>query len=143
MAYPDPNPPASPEAVAALLDAAIDPCDRALIALVGRAGLRPREACALRIDHVRAGGRAIVAPCSSGPLQRVVTLAPAVRQAVLDACGSRSVGAALLVSPDGKEFNPALAVRRLADLGERAGIQGPVPTPPQLRAFALASAPAI
>lgn len=134
MAYRDPNPPASPEHVDALLAAATDPCDRALVALVALAGLRPWEACALTVDDVRASGGALRP--GRGSVRRLVVLTPEVAGALRLAAGDRVAGQ-VLVEPDGADLSPLRAVDRLSRLATVAGVS-PAPTLPQLRAHALA-----
>lgn len=132
MAYHTPNPPALDETVAALNAVAHATCDRALLALVAGLGLRPWEACALRLRDVAADG-SHVRP-GRGMLRRVVLTheyAPALMAAV-----GRRAGGTLLVTPDGQEVSPRLAVRRLDALARAAGL-APGPTLPQLRARAL------
>ena len=140
MAPRDPNAPAPPEHVAALLAAATAPCDRALIALVAHAGLRASDACALRVEDV-AGDTARLAASRATPLRRLVSLAPepalaqaGVAQAVRTAAGDRTAGP-LLVTQTGTPLDPRRAVARLKALARRAGIK-PAPTLPQLRAHA-------
>lgn len=132
VAYRDPNPPASAEDVAALRNAATDSCDRALVALVARAGLRPHDACALTVDDVRASGGALRP--GRGVVRPLVLLAPEVAEIVRDAAGDRPTGP-LLVEPDGTALTPQRAVARLRRLADAANLHPP-PTLPQLRAYA-------
>ena len=127
----DPNTPAAPEVLAALFAAATAPCDRALLALVADAGLRPWEACALAVSDVAAGGSS-VRP-GRGPLRRVV-LTGDHAAALVAAVGGRADGP-LLVTARGRPVGPSVAARRLAALAKRAGVC-PAPTLPQLRAAA-------
>ena len=136
MAPRDPNAPAPPEHVAALLAAATAPCDRALVALVAHAGLRASDASVLRIEDV-AGDTARLGASKATPLRRLAPLPPAVAEAVRLAAGDRTTGP-LLVTRTGTPLDPRRAVARLKVLAWQAGID-PAPTLPQLRAHALAN----
>lgn len=138
MAYRDPNTPASVDVVAALLAAATDPCDRALVALVALAGLRPWEACALTVDDVRGAGTALRP--GHGAVRRLILVVPEVAEAVRAAAGDRASGQ-VLVEPDGAALSPVRAVDRLGRLADAADVS-PSPTLPQLRAYANVTATA-
>ena len=136
----DPNIPALSETVAALLAAATAPCDRALVALVAHAGLRPIEACGLRVEDV-VGGAVRLGASENTAVQRLALLSPDVFAVVRTAAGDR-VDGPLLITRSGTPLDPRTAVARvkaLARVAEIDGIDGTdAPTLPQLRAYALA-----
>jgi integrase/recombinase XerD len=100
-----------------------DPCDFALVAMLGLLGLRIFEATSADIgDLGEEHGHRVLRVCSKGTKVVLVPLPSAVGRAVDRATGSRVRGPILLNSR-GTRMGRHAATRRLHHLAETAGIQ--------------------
>jgi integrase len=110
----------------ALLTAAresTNPCDFALVALLGLLGLRIFEATGTDIaDLGEEHGHRVLRVCGKGTKIVLVPLPPAVGRAIDRAVGDRTRGPILLNSRS-KRMDRHAATRRLRHLAETAGIQ--------------------
>jgi integrase/recombinase XerD len=110
----------------ALLTAAresADPCDFALVAMLGLLGLRIFEATGTDIaDLGEEHGHRVLRVCGKGTKVVLVPLPPAVGRAIDRAAGDRTRGPILLNSR-GTRMDRHAATRRLQHLAETAGIQ--------------------
>jgi site-specific recombinase XerD len=110
----------------ALLTAAREspnPCDFALVAMLGLLGLRIFEATAADIaDLGEEHGHRVLRVCGKGTKIVLVPLPPAVGRAIDWAIGSRTRGPILLNSRS-KRMDRHAATRRLRRLAETSGIQ--------------------
>jgi integrase/recombinase XerD len=110
----------------ALLTAAresANPCDFALVAMLGLLGLRIFEATGTDIaDLGEEHGHRVLRVCGKGTKVVLVPLPPAVGRAIDRAAGDRTRGPILLNSR-GTRMDRHAATRRLQHLAETAGIQ--------------------
>jgi integrase/recombinase XerD len=110
----------------ALLTAAresLNPCDFALVAMLGLLGLRIFEATGTDItDLGEEQGHQVLRVCGQGTKIVLVPLPPAVGRAIDRAVGGRTRGPVLLDSR-GTRMDRRAATRRLQHLAETAGIQ--------------------
>ena len=110
----------------ALLTAArqsADPCDFALVAMLGLLGLRIFEATAADIaDLGEEHGHRVLRVCGKGTKVVLVPLPPAVGRAIDQAIGSRTRGP-ILLSSRGTRMDRHAATRRLRRLAGTAGIR--------------------
>ena len=110
----------------ALLTAAresTNPCDFALVAMLGLLGLRIFEATAADIaDLGEEHGHRVLRVCGKGTKVVLVPLPPAVGRAIDRAAGSR-VGGPILLNTRGSRMDRHAATRRLHHLAETARIQ--------------------
>ena len=110
----------------ALLTAAresTNPCDFALVAMLGLLGLRIFEATGADIaDLGEEHGHRVLRVCGKGTKIVLVPLPPAVGRAIDRAVGSRTCGPVLL-NRRGTRMDRHAATRRLHQLAETAGIQ--------------------
>jgi len=97
-------------------------CDFALVAMLGRLGLRIFEAGADIADLGEEHGRRVLRVCGKGTKVVLVPLPPAVGRAIDRAIGDRTRGPVLLNTRGGRMDRHA-ATRRLHQLAEAAGIQ--------------------
>jgi integrase/recombinase XerD len=123
----------------ALLTAALEsanPCDFALVAMLGLLGLRIFEATSADIaDLGEEHGHRVLRVCGKGTKIVLVPLPPAVGRAIDRAVGLRARGAILLNSR-GARMDRHAATRRLRHLAETAGIHrlgAPAHAPSHLR----------
>jgi integrase/recombinase XerD len=120
----------------ALLTAAresANPCDFALVAMLGLLGLRIFEATAADIaDLGEEHGHRVLRVCGKGTKIVLVPLPPAVGRAIDQGVGSRVRGPILLNSHSTRMDRHA-ATRRLRHLAETADIQVTRPHPHMLR----------
>jgi integrase/recombinase XerD len=110
----------------ALLNAARDsanPCDFALVAMLGLPGLRIFEATGADIaDLGEEHGHRVLRVCGKGTKVVLVPLPPAVGRAIDRATGLRDRGP-ILLNTRGARMGRHAATRRLRHLAEAAGIQ--------------------
>ena len=110
----------------ALLTAAresTNPCDFALVAMLGLLGLRIFEATSANIaDLGEEHGHRVLRVCGKGTKVVLVPLPPAVGRAIDRAAGSRT-GGPILLNTRGAPMDRHAATRRLHRLAESAGIQ--------------------
>ena len=110
----------------ALLTAAresANPCDFALVAMLGLLGLRIFEATSADIaDLGEEHGHRVLRVCGKGTKIVLVPLPPAVGRAIDRAVGSRARGP-ILLNTRGARLDRHAATRRLRHLAEAAGIQ--------------------
>ena len=100
-----------------------DPCDFALVAMLGLLGLRIFEATAADIaDLGEEHGHRVLRVCGKGTRIVLVPLPPAVGRAIDRAAGDRTRGPILLNS-HGARMDRHAATRRLRRLAATAGIQ--------------------
>jgi site-specific recombinase XerD len=100
-----------------------DPCDFALVAMLGLLGLRIFEATGADIAGLgEEHGHRVLRVCGKGTKIVLVPLPPAVGRAIDRAIGDRERGPILLNSRDARMDRHA-ATRRLHRLAEAAGIQ--------------------
>jgi integrase/recombinase XerD len=120
----------------ALLTAArqsANPCDFALVAMLGLLGLRIFEATGADIgDLGEEHGHRALRVCGKGTKVVLVPLPPAVGRAIDQAIGARSSGPILLNSR-GARMDRHAATRRLRRLAEAAGVRITRPHPHMLR----------
>ena len=100
-----------------------DPCDFALVAMLGLLGLRIFEATSADIaDLGEEHGHRVLRVCGKGTKIVLVPLPPAVGRAIDRAVGSRTRGP-ILINSRGTRMDRHTATRRLHRLAEAAGIQ--------------------
>ena len=100
-----------------------NPCDFALVAMLGLLGLRIFEATAADIaDLGEEHGHRVLRVCGKGTKVVLVALPPAVGRAIDRAIGSRDRGP-ILLNTRGSRMNRHAATRRLRHLAETAGIR--------------------
>ena len=100
-----------------------DPCDFALVAMLGLLGLRIFEATGADIaDLGEEHGHRVLRVCGKGTKIVLVPLPPAVGRAIDRAIGNRTRGPVLLNSR-GARMDRHAATRRLRRLAETAGIR--------------------
>ena len=120
----------------ALLTAARDsanPCDFALVAMLGLLGLRIFEATGADIAGLgEEHGHRVLSVCGKGSKTVLIPLPPAVGRAIDRAIGSRTHGPILLNSR-GARMDRHAATRRLRRLAETAGVPITRPHPHMLR----------
>ena len=110
-----------------------NPCDFALVAMLGLLGLRIFEATAADIaDLGEEHGHRVLRVCGKGGKVVLVSLPPAVSRAIDRAVGTRSSGPILLNSR-GTGMDRHAATRRLRRLAETAGVRITRPHPHMLR----------
>ena len=103
--------------------AVANPCDFALVAMLGLLGLRIFEATAADIaDLGEEHGHRVLRVCGKGTKIVLVPLPPAVGRAIDRAVGSRARGP-ILLNTRGTRMDRHAATRRLRHLAETAGIQ--------------------
>jgi integrase/recombinase XerD len=119
-----------------LLTAARDsanPCDFALVAMLGLLGLRIFEAAGADIaDLGEEHGHRVLRVCGKGTKIVLVPLPPAVGRAIDRATGPRTRGP-ILLNARGARMDRHAATRRLRHLAETAGIQVTTAHPHMLR----------
>ena len=120
----------------ALLTAAresANPCDFALVAMLGLLGLRVFEATAANIaDLGEEHGHRVLRVCGKGTKVVLVPLPPAVGRAIDRAVGLRDQGP-ILLNTRGARMDRHAATRRLRHLAQAAGIQTARAHPHMLR----------
>jgi integrase/recombinase XerD len=120
----------------ALLTAAresANPCDFALVAMLGLLGLRIFEATGADIgDLGEEHGHRVLRVCGKGTKTVLVPLPPAVGRAIDRATGARTRGPVLL-NTRGARMDRHAAIRRLRRLAETAGVRITRPHPHMLR----------
>jgi len=110
-----------------------DPCDFALVAMLGLLGLRIFEATAADIaDLGEEHGHRVLRVCGKGTKVILVPLPPAVGRAIDQAIGARTRGPVLLNSR-GARMDRHAATRRLRRLAGTGGIQTTKAHPHMLR----------
>ena len=110
-----------------------NPCDFALVAMLGLLGLRIFEATGADIaDLGEEHGHRVLRVCGKGTKVVLIPLPPAVGRAIDRAIGSRAGGPILLNSRGGRMDRHA-ATRRLRRLAETAGVRIARPHPHMLR----------
>src|SRR5689334_1053018 len=120
----------------ALLTAARDsanPCDFALVAMLGLLGLRIFEATGTDIaDLGEEHGHRVLRVCGKGTKTVLIPLPPAVGRAIDRAIGTRSSGP-ILLNTRGARMDRHAATRRLQRLAATAGVRITRPHPHMLR----------
>jgi integrase/recombinase XerD len=120
----------------ALLTAAresADPCDFALVAMLGLLGLRIFEATGADINDLgEEHGHRVLRVCGKGTKVVLVPLPPAVGRAIDRAIATRTFGPVLLNSR-GARMDRHAATRRLRRLAQTAGVRITSPHPHMLR----------
>jgi integrase/recombinase XerD len=120
----------------ALLTAArqsAQPCDFALVAMLGLLGLRIFEATGADIaDLGEEHGHRVLRVCGKGAKVVLVPLPPAVGRAIDQAIGGR-LGGPILLNSRGARMDRHAATRRLRGLAEAAGVRITRPHPHMLR----------
>ena len=110
-----------------------NPCDFALVAMLGLLGLRIFEATGADIaDLGEEHGHRVLRVCGKGTKVVLVPLPPAVGRAIDRAVGARPAGPILLNSR-GARMDRHAATRRLRRLAEAAGVRITRPHPHMLR----------
>jgi integrase/recombinase XerD len=110
-----------------------NPCDFALVAMLGLLGLRIFEATAANItDLGEEHGHRVLRVCGKGTKVVLIPLPPAVGRAIDRAIGIRMSGPILLNSR-GARMDRHAATRRLRRLAEAAGVRIARPHPHMLR----------
>jgi site-specific recombinase XerD len=110
-----------------------NPCDFALVAMLGLLGLRIFEAAAANIaDLGEVHGHRVLRVCGKGTKIVLVPLPPAVGQAIDQAIGPRCAGP-ILLNTRGTRMDRHAATRRLRRLAETAGVQTAKAHPHMLR----------
>ncbi|GAB3472103.1 tyrosine-type recombinase/integrase [Kineococcus endophyticus] len=121
------------EALLATSRDSANPCDFAMVCLLGLLGLRIFEACALDIaDLGEEHGHRVLRVLGKGHKIVLVPLAPAVGRAVDRAIGDRTTGA-LMLNTRGGRIDRHSATRRLKHLAADARIRLPRMHPHMLR----------
>jgi len=120
----------------ALLTAARDsanPCDFALVAMLGLLGLRIFEATGTDIaDLGEEHGHWVLRVCGKGTKTVLIPLPPAVGRAIDRSIGTRT-GGPILLNSRGARMDRHAATRRLRGLAETAGVPIARPHPHMLR----------
>jgi integrase/recombinase XerD len=110
-----------------------NPCDFALVAMLGLLGLRIFEATGADIaDLGDEHGHRVLRVCGKGTKVVLVPLPPAVGRAIDRAAGARS-GGPILLNSRGARMDRHAATRRLRRLAETAGVGITRPHPHMLR----------
>jgi len=110
-----------------------NPCDFALVAMLGLLGLRIFEAAAANIaDLGEEHGHRVLRVCGKGTKIVLVPLPPAVGRAMDQAIGYRTSGP-ILLNTRGRRMDRHAATRRLRRLAETAGLQTAKAHPHMLR----------
>jgi integrase len=121
---------------AALLTAArqsTDPCDFALVAMLGLLGLRIFEATGADIaDLGEEHSHRVLRVCGKGTKVVLIPLPPAVGRAIDRAIGNRT-GGPILLNSRGARMDRHAATRRLRRLADIAGVQVATAHPHMLR----------
>jgi integrase/recombinase XerD len=111
----------------------LNPCDFALVAMLGLLGLRIFEATGADIaDLGEEHGHRVLRVCGKGTKVVLVPLPPAVGRAIDRAAGARTRGPILLNTRNSRMDRHA-ATRRLRHLAETAGVRITRPHPHMLR----------
>jgi len=126
----------SDEETDALLRACAGPCERAALGLLVEAGLRPREACGLRVGDVQ---RDAVRVRGKDGRERPVALGPQLSEA-LQGClrgrgASTAAGEPLLLAAGGRPMDVQALGAMLRSVARRAGLSRRL-SPHALRATA-------
>jgi site-specific recombinase XerD len=120
----------------ALLTAAresANPCDFALVAMLGLLGLRIFEATGADItDLGEEHGHRVLRVCGKGTKTVLIPLPPAVRRAIDRSIGTRT-GGPILLNSRGARMDRHAATRRLRRLADTAGMRISRPHPHMLR----------
>ena len=110
-----------------------NPCDFALVAMLGLLGLRIFEAAAANLSDLgEEHGHRVLRVCGKGTKIVLVPLPPAVGRAIDQAIGSRTSGP-ILLNTRGSRMDRHAATRRLRRLAETAGVQTAKAHPHMLR----------
>jgi integrase/recombinase XerD len=110
-----------------------NPCDFALVAMLGLLGLRIFEATQADIaDLGEQHGHRVLRVCGKGSKVVLIPLPPAVGRAIDRVIGGR-VGGPILLSSRGTRMDSHAATRRLRRLAETAGVPIAQPHPHMLR----------
>jgi len=121
------------EALLAAARQSPNPCDFALVAMLGLLGLRIFEATGADISDLgEEHGHRVLRVCGKGTKVVLVPLPPAVGRAIERAAGIRTRGPVLLDSR-GTRMDRHAATRRLRHLADQAGIQTTKAHPHMLR----------
>jgi integrase/recombinase XerD len=100
-----------------------DPCDFALVAMLGLLGLRIFEATSADItDLGKEHGHRVLRVCGKGTKVILIPLPPAVGRAIDRATGTRT-GGPILLNNRGTRMDRHAATRRLRRLADAAGVQ--------------------
>jgi site-specific recombinase XerD len=100
-----------------------DPCDFALVAMLGLLGLRIFEATGANITGLgEEHGHRVLRVCGKGTKIVLIPLPPAVARAIDQATGTRT-GGPILLNSRGTRMDRHAATRRLRRLAATAGIQ--------------------
>jgi site-specific recombinase XerD len=100
-----------------------DPCDFALVAMLGLLGLRIFEATGADItDLGEEHGHRVLRVCRKGTKVVLIPLPPAVARAIDQATGTRT-GGPILLNRRGAPMDRHAATRRLRRLADAAGVQ--------------------
>lgn len=106
-----------------------NPCDFALVAMLGLLGLRIFEATTADItDLGEEHGHRVLRVCGKGSKVVLIPLPPAVGRAIDRAIGDR-VGGPILLNSRGTRMDRHAATRRLRHLAETAGVRITKPHP--------------
>jgi len=110
-----------------------NPCDFALVAMLGLLGLRIFEAAGADIaDLGEEHGHRVLRICGKGTKVVLISLPPAVGRAIDRAIGGRS-GGPILLNSRGVRMDRHAATRRLRQLAQTAGVRITRPHPHMLR----------
>jgi len=110
-----------------------NPCDFALVAMLGLLGLRIFEATGADISDLgEEHGHRVLRVCGKGTKIALIPLPPSVGRAIDRAIGTRTSGPILLNSRHARMDRHA-AIRRLRRLAETAGVRLTRPHPHRLR----------
>jgi len=110
-----------------------NPCDFALVAMLGLLGLRIFEAAGADIaDLGEEHGHRVLRICGKGTKVVLIPLPPAVGRAIDRAIGGRS-GGPILLNSRGVRMDRHAATRRLRQLAQTAGVRITRPHPHMLR----------
>src|SRR5215813_3673662 len=102
-----------------------DPCDFALVAMLGLLGLRIFEATSADItDLGEEHGHRVLRVCGKGAKVVLIPLPPAVGRAIDQAVGTRT-GGPILLNSRGTRMDRHVAARRLRRLADNAGVRIP------------------
>jgi integrase/recombinase XerD len=105
----------------------------AMTSLLAECALRAQEACSLRVEHMqRIGGEDRIRFIGKGNRAAVMTLPPAVSQAVRDAVGTRTQGPVVL-NTEGNPYTPNSLWRLMKRLALAADIDPAQVSPHTLR----------
>jgi integrase/recombinase XerD len=110
-----------------------NPCDFALVAMLGLLGLRIFEATGADINDLgEEHGHRVLRVCGKGTKVVLIPLPPAVGRAIDRAIGART-GGPILLNSRGVRMDRHAATRRLRHLAEGAGVRITRPHPHMLR----------